>query len=341
MYRSRPRVGSKHTPRRKRAARHRIATHRRGASAVPSTESSGRGEAFGRSAHAEEPAGRHPRAAAAFGTSLRAPTCVAEQWAVGRRHPLRRPSVAEDMERTGPCSSFWWRPPSTGTVWLRVTCVLLLLCALPKGGQPRRRRIFDDCPEGRLPVAEADLVLTATVERLLQDGAQVSVRVHRPLKGGPRELGGSVLLVEGLDNEALCGTRLAQGDTRLFLLKGGASEGRTRLLASPLRLTLPNLDKLQAAVNGESYRRRLHERDLPCEAKYCPWNGDCAEDQRGTAHCSCPTSCEFESKPVCATDGVTYPNRCKMRVDSCRGQKRLWSRHQGTCHATPPYGSPY
>lgn len=81
--------------------------------------------------------------------------------------------------------------------------------------------------------------------------AQVSVRVHRPLKGGPRELGGSVLLVEGLDNEALCGTRLTQGDTRLFLLKGGASEGRTRLLSSPLRLTLPNLDKLQAAVNGQ------------------------------------------------------------------------------------------
>uniref|UniRef100_A0A131YXG7 Agrin n=1 Tax=Rhipicephalus appendiculatus TaxID=34631 RepID=A0A131YXG7_RHIAP len=276
---------------------------------------------------------------------LRASTCsyVAE-WAapIGRQRPFRRrqPTSDQEMERTGPCCFFWWCPPSQ-TAWLRVACALLLLCALLEEGEARRRRIFDDCPESRLPVAEADLVITATVERLLQDGAQVSVRVHRPLKGGPRELGGSVLLVEGLDNDALCGTRLTQGDTRLFLLKGGASEGRTRLLSSPLRVTLPNLDRLQAAVNGESYRRRLHERDLPCEAKYCPWNGDCTEDRLGTARCSCPTSCDFESEPVCATDGVTYPNRCKMRVESCRKQKRLWSRHQGNCHATPPYGSPY
>ncbi|KAH7956471.1 hypothetical protein HPB52_010005 [Rhipicephalus sanguineus] len=77
---------------------------------------------------------------------------------------------------------------------------------------------------------------------------------------------------------------------------------------------------------------------LSSPAKYCPWNGDCTEDRLGTARCSCPTSCDFETKPVCATDGVTYPNRCKMRVDSCRKQKRLWSRHQGNCHATPPYG---
>ncbi|XP_077534904.1 agrin-like [Haemaphysalis longicornis] len=244
------------------------------------------------------------------------------------------------MERAGPCCIFWWCPPKD-TAWLKAAFLLLLVLSFSPGAEARRRRIFDDCPESRLPVVEADLVVSATVERLLQDGAQVSARVRRALKG-PRELGGSVLLVEGLDNEALCGTRLAQGDTHLFLLKGGASEGRTRLLSSPLRLTLANLDRLQAAVKGESYRRRLHERDLPCEAKYCPFNGDCSEDRLGGARCSCPTSCGFESAPVCGLDGVSYPNRCKMRADSCRKQKKLWALHHGPCsHTTPAHGSPY
>ncbi|KAL1474055.1 hypothetical protein MTO96_038268 [Rhipicephalus appendiculatus] len=124
----------------------------------------------------EEPVG-HPRLAAAFGMPLRASTCsyVAE-WAapIGRQRPFRRrqPTSDQEMERTGPCCFFWWCPPSQ-TAWLRVACALLLLCALLEEGEARRRRIFDDCPESRLPVAEADLVITATVERLLQDGAQV------------------------------------------------------------------------------------------------------------------------------------------------------------------------
>ncbi|KAH9377619.1 hypothetical protein HPB48_019238 [Haemaphysalis longicornis] len=176
-----------------------------------------------------------------------------------------------------PCCIFWWCPPKD-TAWLKAAFLLPWCCRSRPAPKPADRRIFDDCPESRLPVVEADLVVSATVERLLQDGAQVSARVRRALKG-PRELGGSVLLVEGLDNEALCGTRLAQGDTHLFLLKGGASEGRTRLLSSPLRLTLANLDRLQAAVK------------VPCEAKYCPFNGDCSEDRLGGARCSCPTSC--------------------------------------------------
>lgn len=79
--------------------------------------------------------------------------------------------------------------------------------------------------------------------------------MKRVLKG-PRELNGSVVLIEGLDGEDLCGGKLREGDTRLFLLGQGASEARTTILASPLRITLPNLDRVEAAVSRE-YRPRV------------------------------------------------------------------------------------
>ncbi|CAN7986255.1 unnamed protein product, partial [Ixodes pacificus] len=143
-----------------------------------------------------------------------------------------------------PCF-FWWCKGVT-LAFLLAACVTLPSVAA------RRRRIFHDCTERHLEESEdiADLVVSATVERLLHGGAQVSARVKRVFKG-PRELNGSVVLVEGLDGEGLCDAKLREGDTRLFLLEEvAASMARTRVLASPLRVTLPNLDKLQAAVHG-------------------------------------------------------------------------------------------
>lgn len=235
-----------------------------------------------------------------------------------------------------PCF-FWWCKGVT-------LALLLVACVTPPPVGARRRRIFHDCTERHLEESEdiADLVVSAIVERLLHGGAQVSARVKRVFKG-PRELNGSVVLVEGLDGEGLCDAKLREGDTRLFLLEEvAASMARTRVLASPLRITLPNLDKLQAAVHDEPYRRRLHERDLPCESKYCPWNGDCSESRLGVAQCSCPGSCAYDPQavPVCGLDGVTYASRCKLRVDSCRQQKRLWAKTLGACQKQPLFYSP-
>lgn len=235
-----------------------------------------------------------------------------------------------------PCFWWFWRPGG---------CLLLtvIACLAWSPAEARRRRIFDECTDAAVEKSEekADLVITAIVERVLQSGAQVSARVKRVLKG-PRELNGSVVLIEGLDGEDLCGGKLREGDTRLFLLGQGASEARTTILASPLRITLPNLDRVEAAVSHQHYRRRLHEKDLPCEAKYCPWNGDCSEDRLGIAHCSCPESCPYgqpSGGPVCGLDDNTYSSRCNLRVESCRHKKKLWARHQGACQRQPLFFS--
>ncbi|XP_064460157.1 agrin-like [Ornithodoros turicata] len=215
---------------------------------------------------------------------------------------------------------------------LKLACVLMMVLLV----EGRRRRIYSECSERAIQEREdeANVVVSATVERLLHSGAQVSARVKRVLKG-PRELNGSVVLITGLDDPELCDAKLKGGDTRLFVLHFfGDSGAEMRALASPLRMTLPNLDKLQAAVNDEPYRRRPHIIDLPCETKYCSWNGDCSETthyRSSAAHCSCPTNCVHHPGAVCGHDGKTYASHCRLRVDSCHNQKTVWVKHQGHC----------
>lgn len=221
---------------------------------------------------------------------------------------------------------------NSSLVCILVTALLLLVPTT----EGRRRRVFSECSERAIQEREdeADVVVSATVERLLHSGAQVSARVKHVLKG-PRELNGSVVLVTGLDNPELCDAKLKGGDTRLFVLHYfGDSGAEMRALASPLRITLQNLDKLQAAVNDAPYRRRHHVMDLPCESKYCPWNGDCSESiqhRTSVAQCSCPRGCVHHPGPVCGHDGNTYPSHCRLRVDSCHNQRTLWVKHQGPC----------
>lgn len=215
----------------------------------------------------------------------------------------------------------------------------VLLVSLTGSVGARRRRTFVECSERAVEEAEdrADTVVSGTVERVLQSGAQASTRVVRVLKGPP-ELNGSVVLVTGLDRPDLCDAKLREGDSRLFVLRSsGASGAKTDALASPLRLTLSNLDRLQAAVDDEPHRRRPQVVDLPCEAKYCAWSGDCSPD--GGARCSCPDGCGYDPVAVCGRDGRTYSSRCRLRVDACRKRERVWVRHRGPCHGTPAGGS--
>uniref|UniRef100_A0A4Q8K6S1 U21-Liphistoxin-Lth1a_1 n=1 Tax=Liphistius thaleban TaxID=1905330 RepID=A0A4Q8K6S1_9ARAC len=214
---------------------------------------------------------------------------------------------------------------------LQFSLTIILLAGLP--GTHCRRRRYRDCSEERLTVREdaADVVLTGTVKRLYGGHDPVysgEVQVKRVLKGDNIRVGES-LLVEGFGSNVICYSKVRVKDSKIFLL-GQLHTGRFRLNSSLLEMNVPNLDRIAAAVKNIPYRRRPTIQDEPCEKKYCPFNGDCYED-RQKAQCRCPTACQHQYEPVCASDGLTYNSECQMRADSCRKQRRMFVRYEGVC----------
>ena len=49
------------------------------------------------------------------------------------------------------------------------------------------------------------------------------------------------------------------------------------------------------------------------------------------AVCECDKICTREYDPYCASDGVTYANKCKLEVAECEGGKSLKMLHSGEC----------
>uniref|UniRef100_A0A915BCP3 Agrin n=1 Tax=Parascaris univalens TaxID=6257 RepID=A0A915BCP3_PARUN len=50
----------------------------------------------------------------------------------------------------------------------------------------------------------------------------------------------------------------------------------------------------------------------------------------GQPHCECG-ACESQLSEVCASDGITYANACKMRLESCRTGVDIYEKYAGIC----------
>lgn len=46
--------------------------------------------------------------------------------------------------------------------------------------------------------------------------------------------------------------------------------------------------------------------------------------------CQCP-SCNEDLDPVCASNGITYANECKMRQEACQMEKDIFIKYRGFC----------
>lgn len=74
---------------------------------------------------------------------------------------------------------------------------------------------------------------------------------------------------------------------------------------------------------------------VPCETQYCENNGNCLEEKAdgiiSRSRCQCLDSCSHTYLPICGSNGETFVNECKLRMESCLRQDNYFTRHIGTC----------
>ncbi|CAG9855043.1 unnamed protein product [Phyllotreta striolata] len=68
----------------------------------------------------------------------------------------------------------------------------------------------------------------------------------------------------------------------------------------------------------------------PCSEHDCQFGGTCVE-RAGTAHCECP-DCPAEFEPICGSDGISYSNECKLRLEACKHRRNISVLYEGPCN---------
>lgn len=67
----------------------------------------------------------------------------------------------------------------------------------------------------------------------------------------------------------------------------------------------------------------------PCSEHVCQFGSTCVE-KSGQAYCECPV-CPAEFAPVCGSDGISYGNECKLRLEGCKHRRDIRVLYDGPC----------
>ncbi|EDO36372.1 predicted protein [Nematostella vectensis] len=76
------------------------------------------------------------------------------------------------------------------------------------------------------------------------------------------------------------------------------------------------------------------EEEDPCSNVFCHAGQECVA-AKGKASCECLSECPDHIKPVCGSDGVTYPNHCELHRIACVHTKKITIRSKGPCEEIP------
>lgn len=224
---------------------------------------------------------------------------------------------------------------------VRLSAILVIVLALVNDGSSGWVRYkFRHRPECRdtWPRRSENLppvVLTGVVESLHSSSssegtvssALVNVKwVHK----GPETLEASRITVNGLGQADPCIENVHKSDTLILLLQPMSTPGVYTLNSTAIRVNLNNFERIQSLIADKPWRRRNEIADLPCEAHYCPFNGECFVSN-SVPSCRCIDTCSPNYEPVCGSNGETFVNECRLRADSCTRQLNLFTRHTGPC----------
>ena len=69
----------------------------------------------------------------------------------------------------------------------------------------------------------------------------------------------------------------------------------------------------------------------PCDISMCSHSKHICRVIEGVATCICNEVCTMDLRPVCASNGKTYPNQCAMEVESCKTNQQLKVSSEGEC----------
>lgn len=70
-----------------------------------------------------------------------------------------------------------------------------------------------------------------------------------------------------------------------------------------------------------------------CTGTKCDHYAMCELGVDGSSKCVCPKikNCPAIVKPVCGSNGKSYINECRLKIDSCKKRKKILVKKEGIC----------